>query len=123
MEDPSLDARSLHLFRNLDESLRAHRGRIVLIVLYVGVMALCVVAPIFYYCRLRSDDRAARRLRELEIASMRSMLERSESQNSTAVRRKYIEERRARIVQLFAPVRTVSGLTHLHLWENDSAPS
>lgn len=87
------------------------RIRTILVVLYVCVLALCFLTPIVYYFRLHVEERHARRLRELEVAGIRSALERSSTDHageSQAARRKYIEERRARILQLFRPVATVS---------------
>ena len=86
------------------------RGRTVLTVLYLCVLGLCFVVPVFYYVRMHCDERQARRLRELEIAGIAQALEQSEHihrEESRAARRKYREERRARILQLFAPVRMV----------------
>jgi hypothetical protein len=49
-------------------------------------------------------------MRELELAGMSQALEHSEQNRdeTRAARRKYREERRARILQLFVPVRLVS---------------
>ena len=79
-------------------------------ILYLCVLGLCFVVPVFYYFRMHCEERHARRMRELEMAGMREALEQSEQnrEESRAVRRKYREERRARIVQLFDPVRLVS---------------
>ena len=79
-------------------------------VLYLCVLGLCFVVPIFYYFRMHCEERTARRMRELEIAALEQSLEQSENvhrEESRAARRKYREERRARIIQLFAPVRMV----------------
>ena len=86
------------------------RSRTVLTILYLCVLGLCFVVPVFYYFRMHCEERHARRMRELEMAGMREALEQSEQnrEESRAVRRKYREERRARIVQLFDPVRIVS---------------
>jgi hypothetical protein len=87
-----------------------HRGRTVLTVLYLCVLGLCFVVPVFYYFRMHCEERNARRMRELEIAGIAEALEQSgdfHREESRAARRKYREERRARIIQLFAPVRMV----------------
>ena len=91
------------------------------------------MTPLFYYCRLHYEDRNARRLRELEIAGIRSAMERSAAaaalvatigagsggdEQSRAVRRKYIEERRARLLQLMAPVSMVrTGICFTNSWK------
>ena len=93
-----------------DESSERNRGRTVLTVLYLCVLGLCFVVPVFYYFRMHCEERTARRMRELEIAGITAALTESENlhrEESRAVRRKYREERRARILQLFAPVRMV----------------
>ena len=93
-----------------DESSERNRGRTVLTVLYLCVLGLCFVVPVFYYFRMHCEERTARRMRELEIAGITAALSESENlhrEESRAVRRKYREERRARILQLFAPVRMV----------------
>ena len=87
-----------------------NRGRTVLTVLYLCVLGLCFVIPVFYYFRLHYDERGARRMRELEMAGLSQAMEHSQQnrEETRAARRKYRDERRARILQLFAPVRLVS---------------
>jgi hypothetical protein len=82
------------------------RGRTVLTILYLCVLGLCFVVPVFYYFRLHCFEENARRELELDFTTA---LEQSElhREENRAARRKYIEERRARIVQLFGPVRMV----------------
>ena len=99
---------------NSSSSANHHRGRTVLTVLYLCVLGLCFVVPVFYYFRMHCEERNARRIREIEIAGITQALEQSENQHreeSRAARRKYREERRARIIQLFASVRMVRGKT------------
>ena len=87
------------------------RGRTILTILYLCVLSLCFITPIFYYCRLQCEDRQNRRLRDLEIAGIRSAMQRSEAQmeeENRAACKKFNEERRARIIQLFSQVRMVS---------------
>jgi hypothetical protein len=110
-----------------------NHGRTVLTFLYLCILGLCFLTPILYYCRLYFDERNARRMRQLEISALTTALEQSHGgiagghplhhhphlhhhlhnhNNSNreevrAVRRKYVEERRARILQLFEPVRMV----------------
>ena len=86
------------------------RGRTVLTVLYLCVLGLCFVVPVFYYFRMHCEERNNRRMREIEIAGITQALEQSENhhrEESRAARRKYREERRARIIQLFSTVRMV----------------
>lgn len=97
------------LSRWLQSSNAASRGRTVLTVLYLCILGLCCVAPVLYYIRLSFEERQLHRLRALEAAGLRAALERSQQnrRESKAERSKYTEERRARILQLFAPVQTV----------------
>lgn len=90
-----------------------HRGRAVLTVVYLCVLSLCFLIPFFFYIRMHCDDRRNRRLRELEIATITQSLTEAHSvqrEEARATRRKYREERRARILQLFGPVRAVRFL-------------
>ena len=82
------------------------KGRTVLTILYLCVLALCFVVPVFYYFRLHCFEEYARRELEMDFTTA---LEQSEHHRdeARAARRKYIDERRARIVQLFGPVRMV----------------
>jgi len=133
--DSFLDLLLSHAHRRLQDGMTNGRGRTVLTVLYICVLSLCFVTPIFYYCRLQYEDRTARRLRDMEIAGIRTAMElsasgsvadrdgnilnilnfgndgtgggREQDEQSRAQRRKYIEERRARLLQLLAPVTMV----------------
>ena len=123
------------LFRFLQRSDSSEseggRTRTVLTFLYLSVLGMCFLTPVLYYVRLHCEERAVRRrLQAMEVRGLETVLSRSErgffggvlggggstnndnnSQNaeeSRAARRKYIAERRARILQLFAPVRVVS---------------
>lgn len=88
------------------EEASQSRGRTVLTILYLCVLGLCFVVPVFYYFRLHCFEENARRELELDFTTA---LEQSEMhrEESRAARRKYIEERRARIVQLLGPVRMI----------------
>ena len=90
-----------------NEESSQSRGRTVLTILYLCVLGLCFVVPVFYYFRLHCFEENARRELELDFTTA---LEQSEQhrEESRAARRKYIEERRARIVQILGPVRMVS---------------
>ena len=95
------------VFRHLAES----RGQAVLTFMYLCVLGLCFTTAVVYFCRMQWEERYLRRLREHELSAIRSAMAQSENtqrEESRAVQRKYIEERRARILQLFAPVRMVS---------------
>ena len=88
------------------------RGRTVLTILYLIVLGLCFVVPIFYYFRMHCEDRHARRLREMEMAGVEASLreqQQTSREETRAARKKYREEKRARLLQLFAPVRMVSS--------------
>ena len=91
------------------------RGRTVLTILYLVVLGLCFVIPVFYYFRMHCEDQQARRLRDLEMAGIEASLREQQQQTreeTRAARRKYREEKRARLLQLFRPVRMVSGHVH-----------
>jgi hypothetical protein len=93
------------------------QSRAVLTILYMAVLFLCFIVPVFYYLRMHCEHRQARRLLELEIAALAETLQQSEDFNreeTQAARRKYRGEQRARIIQLFSPVRLVSVLFLLH---------
>jgi hypothetical protein len=123
MSAPSIEAPPETFLRFLQSSdspadSSNHRGRTVLTVLYLCVLGLCFVVPVFYYFRMHCEERNARRMRETEIAGITEALEQSENvhrEESRAARRKYREERRARIIQLFATVRMVSTVWHLRI--------
>lgn len=85
-------------------------GRTILTALYLCMLGVCFLVPIFFYFRMHCDERRNRHLRDLEIAGMTRAMNESQAQHreeSKAARRKYREERRARIIQLFSPVRMV----------------
>jgi hypothetical protein len=93
-------------------------GRAVLTVLYLCVLALCFAVPVFYYCRMHCEERRIRRLRDLELAGISQALAQSQYQDrheSRAARRKFREERKARIHQLFGPVKMVGSLLFLRV--------
>lgn len=97
------------LHRLLNE--HSSRGRTILTVLYLSVLSLCFLVPVFYYFRMHCEERHARRLRELELAGIHQAMEQSQNlhrEESRAARRKFREERKARIQQLFTPVKMVS---------------
>ena len=97
------------IFRHLNES----RGQAVLTFMYLCVLGLCFMTAVVYFCRMQWEERYLRRLREHELSAIRSAMAQSENsqrEESRAVQRKYIEERRARILQLFSPVRMVSEM-------------
>ena len=117
---PLIDPSSISL-RWLQEDSANQRGRTVLTILYLAVLVLCFIVPVFYYFRMHCEERQARRLRELEIAALTETLQQSENYHrdeSRAARRKYREEQRARIIQLFAPVRVVSRIA----WKQKTIP-
>lgn len=94
------------VLRRLSET----RGQAVLTFMYLCVLGLCFTTAVVYFCRMQWEERYLRRLREHELGAIRSALAQSEAsqrEESRAVQRKYIEERRARILQLFVPVRMV----------------
>lgn len=125
------------LFSSYDRALTRNdnadteRGRTVLTFLYVSVLGICLLTPVLYYIRLHCEERALRRrLQDLHEQGLRGSLESvlsqsqlpddqqhdinfhhlqglSNTEDSRAARRKYIAERRARILQLFATVRMV----------------
>ncbi|CAB9507720.1 NADPH Oxidase [Seminavis robusta] len=82
------------------------RGRTVLTILYLCVLGLCFVVPVFYYFRLHCFEENARRELELDFSAALELSTQHRDENRAA-RRKYIEERRARIVQLMMPVRMI----------------
>ena len=90
-------------------------GRAVLTVLYVCVLSLCFAVPLLYYCRMHWEERQVRRLRELELAGITQAMAQSQNQHrheSRAARRKFREERKARIRQLFGSVKMVRRCIH-----------
>lgn len=85
------------------------RGRTILTVLYLVVLALCFIVPIVYYFRMHWADRRARRLRNLRNVetSMSNEEQQQSREEARAARKKYREEKRARLQQLFTPVSLV----------------
>ena len=81
----------------------------ILMTLYVCVLAICCVTPIFYFVRLQMAYRHHHHLRRLETAGILAAIHESQQnrEESRAARRKYLEERKARISQLFRSVRLV----------------
>jgi hypothetical protein len=101
---------------NNNTNSAADRGRNILTILYLLVLAFCFMSPVFYYCRINYETRAERRLREQEAEGVRRAMERSStgtnnantSAETSASRRKYRDEQKARIIQLIEPVKMVS---------------
>ena len=88
-------------------------GRRILTALYLCMLGVCFLVPIFFYFRMHCDERRNRQLRDIEIAGITQAMNDSQilqREESRAARRKYREERRARIVQLFTPVRMVRSI-------------
>jgi hypothetical protein len=106
------DAILATMIRELQQdSVTKSRGRTVLTILYLCVLGLCFVTPVIYYFKMHFEERNAERSRDLENAMIRASLEQTDQHRdeARASRRKYIVERRARILQLFEPVRIVSS--------------
>jgi hypothetical protein len=100
----------LRAVRHLGSDDGPPSGRAVLTVLYLCVLGLCFAIPVFYYCRIHWEERQARRLRILELAGITQALAQSQTMHrheARAARRKFREERKARICQLVAPVKMV----------------
>ena len=92
-----------------------HKGRTVLTILYLVVLALCFVIPVFYYCRFHCDERQSQAMQDLELRDIQEAYANSVSvgtEETRATRKKYIEERRARLLQLFGPVRMILTFEH-----------
>lgn len=104
------EASSIYI-RRLRMNNSKEGGRTVLTVLYLAVLGLFFIVPVFYYFRIFCEQREMRRLRELEIAALNATLQHSENFNNSeearAAWKKYREERRARILQLFSTVKMV----------------
>eukprot|EP00529_Nitzschia_sp_RCC80_P022638 CAMPEP_0113486316 /NCGR_PEP_ID=MMETSP0014_2-20120614/24934_1 /TAXON_ID=2857 /ORGANISM="Nitzschia sp." /LENGTH=495 /DNA_ID=CAMNT_0000379985 /DNA_START=76 /DNA_END=1563 /DNA_ORIENTATION=- /assembly_acc=CAM_ASM_000159 len=120
-----------------NNALSVPRRKAVLTIIYLSVLGICFIIPMIFYCQLRCDDRRRdQELYDLEVAGMAMALAESTrmannnggdddddddddndgeggggNQRNRAeareVRRKYREERRARILQLFTPVRMI----------------
>lgn len=109
----------VRLLQSIEEE---SRGRTVLTILYLIVLGLCFIVPIFYYFRMHCEDRRARRLRELEFSAIEASINEHRAsqgrEETRAARRKYREEKRARILQLFEPVRLVSSVLFIEILLN-----
>ncbi|GAX13900.1 hypothetical protein FisN_5Lh200 [Fistulifera solaris] len=90
--------------RELD---RFDEGQTILLALYVCVLAICCVTPMVYFIRLQIEYRHHQHLRRLEEAGIIAALQESHQnrEENRAARRKYLDERRARISQLFRSFR------------------
>jgi hypothetical protein len=93
------------------ESVATSRGRTVLTIIYLCVLGLCFITPVLYYFRMHFEERNAARSRAQENIIIRASLGQSGDirEDARNTRRKYVEERRARMLQLFEPVRMVSS--------------
>ena len=88
----------------------AYTGKTILTALYLCMLGVCCIVPVFFYFRMHCDERHNRHLQDLEIAGMTQAMNESQDlhrEESKAAQRKYREERRARFIQLFTPVRMV----------------
>ena len=115
------------MVRLLQASSQNTQGRTILTVLYLIVLALCFIVPVFYYFRLHCQEQRNRRLRQQQqrqiiLASMAGNQGDNEEQaghpEARASRKKYRAERRARILQLFGPVSMILREEHFHLAAN-----
>jgi hypothetical protein len=100
--------------------LTESRGQTILTFLYLCVLGLCFLTAAVYFCRIQYEERCLRRFREAELQAMRSAISQSEAtqrEESLAVQYKYMEDRRARIRQLFLPVTLTLEMSHFHLDE------
>lgn len=116
-QDDSSGEEAYPMFRRLEEA----RGQAVLTFMYLCVLGICFMTAVVYFCRMQWEERFLRRLRENELSAIRSAMVQSENtqrDESRAVQRKYIEERRARILQLFAPVRMVRETGRMVLFKS-----
>lgn len=91
------------------ELAKFDESQTILMALYVCVLAICCVMPIFYFVRLQMEYRHHQHLQRLEAAGIMAALHESQQnrEESRAARRKYLGERKARISQLFRSVRLV----------------
>ena len=90
------------------------QGRFILTVIYLCILGFCCITPLIYYIRLHFEEAENSRMRELENAGIAAALRRSNRDDTEATRRKYAEERRARLKQLFEPVKIVSKVYVIH---------
>jgi len=94
--------------RVLQQSHAGTDSRDILTIIYLVILGLCFVIPILYYIRLQCDEQQYRNMRALEMNILRdAFLNRITMGREEAreARRKYNDERRARLLQLFGPVR------------------
>lgn len=105
----SLQAADIRMEFRVRELERFDDSHTILVTLYICVLAVCCATPVLYLIRLKCEDRNIQRLRLLEAAGIATALQESQlnRQENRAARRKYMEERRARILQLFRSVRMV----------------
>mmetsp|Transcript_16164 Transcript_16164/g.18439 ORF Transcript_16164/g.18439 Transcript_16164/m.18439 type:complete len:343 (+) Transcript_16164:38-1066(+) len=111
----------MNYHQNVDDP--NHTGRTILTALYLCMLSVCFVVPVFFYFRMHCDDRQNRRLRDLEIEGIQNAMNESQDlhqEESRAARKKYLEERRARIIQLFTPVRMILTEDNFISSETDS---
>jgi hypothetical protein len=116
MEDSEILNRLLVRLLRANSS-STNQGRFIFTVLYLSILAFCFALPFLYYARCYFETRSEQRLAHFESIRMRAALERSAEANRTesmAVKRKYVEERRARILQLMGPVRMVRLQRHVN---------
>jgi len=108
------------IIRSLQSSSDERRGRTILTILYLVVLGLCFIIPIFYYFRMHCEDRQARRLHErvqgyvLEQRALQDNDDGTRREEIRETRKKYRDEKRARIRQLFEPVRMVLQSHQFH---------
>jgi hypothetical protein len=110
----ALEQSPRHLQQIQDDS----QGRAILTVLYLVVLCLCFIIPVFYCLRMHYEDRQQRRLREVELAAaievsmLSEQQQQANSEEARAARKKYREEKKARILALFRPVQTTLSTDH-----------
>mmetsp|Transcript_26457 Transcript_26457/g.39141 ORF Transcript_26457/g.39141 Transcript_26457/m.39141 type:complete len:299 (+) Transcript_26457:119-1015(+) len=115
MDFSTIQFNSLDYQRSLEAPVES-QGRAVLTILYLVVLALCFIIPIFYYFRMHCEDRQARIFREREAFEGFTIEQEGGAtrEEARAAKRKYREEKRARIKQLFQPVRLKLQSHHFH---------
>lgn len=104
--------------RHLQQIQDDSQGRAILTVLYLVVLCLCFIIPVFYCLRMHYEDRQLRRMREVELAAaievsmLSEQQDQANSEEARAARKKYRDEKRARILALFRPVQTTLSSDH-----------
>jgi hypothetical protein len=107
--------------RLLQAAARNSQGRTILTILYLIVLALCFIVPVFYYFRLHCQDQRNRQERlqqhrQMVLATIGASAEDHDEAathpEARASRKKYRAEKRARILQLFGPVSMVLREEH-----------